>query len=55
MQPPEAAGFLQFEGLKQPMIYATNMKNAKNNNANLHSKITPLINTYGLGVCSIRI
>ena len=38
MQPPEAAGFLQ---LKQPKICSKNMKNAKNNNANLYSKFSP--------------
>ena len=35
--PPEAAGFLQFEGLKTAKYnMPKNMKNAKNNHANLY-------------------
>ena len=43
MQPPETAEFLQFEGLKQPKIYAKNMKNAKNNNSSLYCNFSPRI------------
>ena len=41
VQPPKAVGFLQFEGFKQPKIYAKNILKAKSNNANLYCNLFP--------------